>query len=164
MKRVFLLDKSGSMESRISDTIGGFNTFVNEQKQFGGTLTLYTFSDRLNCVFRDVPIDDVKPLDNYAPSGNTALYDAMGEILNIHEDGTLAVLTDGEENASRRYTKAHVKDLIKRSRMNVIYFGADIEDAAELGIKNAHYYNGDRTPETFRMLSQEVSSPQAFLI
>ena len=164
MKRVFLLDKSGSMEPRIADTLGGFNSFVNEQKQFGGTLTLYTFSDRISCVYRDVPIDYVKPLEDYVPSGNTALYDAMGEILNTHEEGTFAIMTDGEENASRKYTKAHVKDLIKRSKMNVIYFGADIEDANDMGIHNAHYYDGNNTPETFRMLSQEVSSPQAFLI
>lgn len=164
MKRVVLLDKSGSMESRISDTLGGFKTFVDDQKQLGGTLSLYTFSDSMNCVYRDVPIEEVNPLVDYKPSGNTALYDAMGEILNTHEDGTLAVITDGEENASKTYTRAHVKDLIKRSRMNVIYFGADIDDAVELGIKNTHHYDGARTPEMFRMLSQEVSSPSAFLI
>ena len=152
------------MGTRIADTIGGFNSFVNDQKKSGGTLSLYTFSDTMTCVFRDVPIEDVKPLEDYVPYGNTALYDAMGEILNTHEDGILAVLTDGEENSSHTYTKAHVKDLIKRSRMNVIYFGADIDDAKELGIRNAHHYDGSNTPETFRVLSQEVSSQSTYLI
>lgn len=161
MNRVFLLDSSGSMYSRIADTIGGFNSFVDEQKTQGGTLSLYTFSNKLKCVFKDVPIDQVTPLKEYHPSGNTALYDAMGEVLNMHEDGTLVVMTDGEENSSKTYTKAHVKDLIKKSKMNVIYAGADIDDAIDLGIKNTHHYDGARTPEMFRMLSQEVSLQRA---
>lgn len=159
MERVFLLDKSGSMQSRVSDTIGGFNSFVDEQMKEGGTLSLYTFSDRLTNVYRAIPIKDVKPLtpSDYIPSGNTALYDAMGTILNTHNTGTLVVMTDGEENASRKYTKAHVKDLIARSKLNIIYAGADIDDAVELGVHSVHHYDGQRTPEMFRLLSQELS-------
>jgi hypothetical protein len=160
MERVFLLDKSGSMQSRVADTIGGFNTLVSEQMNEGGTMSLYTFSDKLTCEYTGVPIKDVKPMtaEDYKPSGNTALYDAMGDILNKHDTGTFVVMTDGEENASRKYTKAHVKDLIARSKLTIIYAGADIEDAVELGVHSVHHYDGHRTPEMFRLLSQEISN------
>lgn len=159
MKRVFLLDKSGSMCPRVSDTIGGFNSFVDEQKKEGGTLSLYTFSDYVQCVYKDKPIEEIEEMkeEDYRPLGNTALYDAMGEILNSHNDGTFVILTDGEENSSRTYTKKHVKDLISRSNLKIIYAGADIEDAKDMGISNTHHYDGARTPQTFRLLSQEVS-------
>ena len=161
MKRIFLLDSSGSMHTRINDTIGGFNSFVDDQKKDGGTLSLYTFSDIVKNVYMDVPIDEVKPLtvDDYKPSGNTALYDAMGHILNEYQgsEGTFVIMTDGEENSSRKYTHAHVKDLVKLSKLTIIYAGADIEDAKQLNIDTTFKYNGNRTPEMFRLLSQTVS-------
>lgn len=160
MNRIFLLDKSGSMHERIADAIGGFNSFVEEQKKIDGTLTLYTFNDKLTCEYTNVDIQEVKPMDrsSYVPGGNTALYDAMGHVLNDHDVvGKLIILTDGEENSSRHYTKSHVKDLIKHSKLEIIYAGADIEDAKELGIANRFHYDGSGTPEIMRLLSTEVS-------
>lgn len=156
MKRIiFLLDKSGSMEPRVTDTIGGFQTFVKEASP-ETLITLYTFSDRLTNVFRDQPPTNAKLID-YTPCGNTALYDAMGEILSVHkEEGTFIIMTDGEENASRKYTKAHVKDLIKATKLTLVYAGADIDDAIDLGVHTTYHYDGLRTPEMFRMLSQSV--------
>jgi len=45
MDRIFLLDRSGSMESCWDDTIGGFNSFLKDQTALGlgGTLTLIQF-------------------------------------------------------------------------------------------------------------------------
>lgn len=166
MKRIFLLDSSGSMYERIDDTIGGFNAFVDEQKKDGkgGTLSLYTFSDHMKNVYKDTPIDEVQPMttETYRPRGNTALYDSMGQILNEYEDseGIFVIMTDGEENASKKYTHAHVKDLVKRSKLTIIYAGADIEDARSLNVPTVFGYNGARTPDMFRLLSQTVSASQ----
>lgn len=178
-KRIFLLDSSGSMESVLEDTIGGFNSFVRSQVPLGGTLSFYTFSDRCKCEYRNVPIEDVKPLthETYIPGGSTALYDAMGKVLtdngepldndaDLERDNgeplatTLVVLTDGQENASRKYTKSHVKDLIRFAgdRLSVIYIGVDIEEAADLGIQNTLEYEPARTPDLFRLVSESVSS------
>ena len=159
-KRVFLLDKSGSMESCIDDTIGGFNAFVREQIPLGGDLSLYTFSDTWKCEYKDKPIDEVPFLskDTYVPGGSTALYDSMGHILKTHKHvGTFVVMTDGQENSSKRYTKSHVKDLIEMSNLDVIYVGCDIEDATDMGITNTMFYNGANTPEVLRNVSQSVS-------
>lgn len=161
--RVFLLDKSGSMESVLDDTIGGFNSFVRSQIPLGGTLTLYTFSDTCTCEYRNVPIEDVKPLTNetYVPGGSTALYDAMGTVIKNEKGtaGTFVILTDGQENASKKYTKSHVKDLIRLSspELDVIYVGVDLEDAADLGIEHTMQYTPERTPELFRNVSESVA-------
>ena len=159
--RIFLLDKSGSMDAVLDDTIGGFNSFVREQVSLGGTLTLYTFSDTCKCEYRDVPISDVKPLtrDTYVPNGNTALYDSMGQILKDYQDkeGTFVILTDGQENSSRKYTKRHIKDLIELSKLDVMYVGVDIDSATDMGIRNTVSYDPARTPEMFRLVSESVS-------
>ena len=159
-KRIFLLDKSGSMEMRLDDAIGGFNAFVREQISLGGDLSLYTFSDMCTCEYKDVPIDKVPSLtrENYFPGGSTALFDSMGKILKEPKHaGTFVVLTDGIENASREYTKAHVKDLIENSQLDVIYIGSDIEQANDIGVHNTLFYDGNNTPEILRTVSESVA-------
>ena len=160
--RIFLLDKSGSMETVLDDTIGGFNSFLREQVPLGGNLTLYTFSDTCKCEYRDVPIEEVNPLthDTYIPGGSTALYDSMGTILKDYtgKEGIFVVLTDGQENSSRKYTKAHVKDLIEASKLEMMYVGVDLDSAADMGIRNTVTYDHARTPEMFRLVSQSVTA------
>jgi hypothetical protein len=45
---VFVLDRSGSMANLVDDTIGGFNSFVNQQKKETGEarLTTILFDDK----------------------------------------------------------------------------------------------------------------------
>lgn len=158
---VFLLDRSGSMNEVLDDTIGGFNSFVRSQEPMGGTMSLYTFNDKCKCVYRDVPIESVEALstNNYVPSGPTALYDAMGQVLKEYtgKNGTLVVLTDGQENSSTKYTKSHVKDLIEVSKLDVIYVGVDIDDAKDLGIRTTLAYDREDTQEMFRNVSESVT-------
>lgn len=163
-RRVFLLDKSGSMEMRLEDTIGGFNAFVRDQVSLGGTLTLYTFSDRCTCEYRDIPIDEVPLLtcETYVPGGSTALFDSMGHILKSYEGdedgGTFVIMTDGQENASRKFSKKCVKNLIKLSKLDIIYVGCDIEEASDMGIHNTLFYDGRDTPDILRSVSESVSA------
>lgn len=160
--RIFLLDKSGSMDSVLDDTIGGFNSFVRDQVHLGGTLTLYTFSTTCTCEYRDVPIEEVPFLthETYVPGGNTALYDAMGTILKDYagKEGSFVILTDGQENSSRKFTKNHVKDLIEMSKLDVMYVGVDIDSAVDMGIRHTVEYDACRTPDLFRLVSQSVSA------
>lgn len=160
MKVAFLLDKSGSMHPQSDDAIGSFNAFVKNQPD-GTELSLWTFSNDLQCVFKDTPVRDVKPItpDDYRPSGGTALYDAMGEVLQGLSAGDLmVVLTDGEENSSSQYTKQQVKDLIELSKVDVIYAGVDLDDAKELGIQRVFKYDGTNTPDIMTTLSQESAT------
>lgn len=162
-RRTFLLDKSGSMDSILDDTIGGFNSFVRSQIPLGGTLSLYTFSDECTCEYKDKPIEEVPMLtrETYVPGGSTALYDSMGHVLSDTTcgGGTFVILTDGQENTSKKYTKAHVKDLIRMSTdLDVMYVGVDIDEATEMGIENTLHFDPEKTPELFRLVSESVSS------
>ena len=164
MERVFLLDRSGSMESCIDDTIEGFNTFVESQKEFGGTMTLCLFDHEFNTVYDKVPIDQVNPLtrDTYVPRGGTALHDAMGQVLkmNLSDDVMVIILTDGEENSSSKYTAAHVKDLVDAKPWKFVYLGANqdaVLTAQGLGIQTSMGYDTSKTPELFRGLSAAVT-------
>ena len=159
--RTFLLDRSGSMNSILDDTIGGFNSFVSSQIPLGGTLSLYTFSDECTCEYKDKPIDEVPLLtrETYVPGGSTALYDSMGSILSETPTGTFVILTDGQENTSKKYTKYHVKDLIRMSQnLDVMYVGVDIDEATDMGIENTLHFDPEKTPELFRLVSESVSS------
>lgn len=167
--RVFLLDRSGSMETCRDDTIEGFNAFVDAQKADGGTLTLLLFDHEVNVLYENKAIGDVEPLthDTFVPRGGTALYDALGHVLkmDLPRDTVCIVLTDGDENSSKTYTGAHVKDLIESKQTNegwsFVYLGANqntIMNAQRLGIRTSVGYDaGTNTPELFRALSQTVS-------
>ncbi|NLA35840.1 MAG: VWA domain-containing protein [Actinobacteria bacterium] len=148
---VFLLDRSGSMQSIKSDVEGGFAAFVEEQRNAPGecTATLAQFDDRYELVFSAIPIDEVGPLA-LAPRGRTALLDSMGTLITdtgarLHatpddeRPGTVivAIMTDGMENASREWTYPAIKSLVEqRTNENgweFLYMGAD-QDAIEVGV------------------------------
>lgn len=174
MDRIFILDRSGSMESCIDDTIGGFNAFVRDQVAFGGTMTLVLFDHEYTPVYANKPIAEVEPLtrETYKPRGSTALLDAIGK--SIKDVGaqtipTVIILTDGQENSSHTYTKAHVKDLIEARQVDgwtFVYLGANQDafaEAGSLGIAPGATMNYDahRTPEAFRTLSVAMSQASA---
>jgi hypothetical protein len=165
MDRVFLLDRSGSMESCRNDTIDGFNTFIDSQKQFGGTMTLCLFDDQFETVYEKTPIEDVPVLteDTFVPRGGTALLDAMGQVLKMQlsDDTMVIILTDGDENSSVTYTSAHINDLVNLKPWKFVYLGANqdaVLAATNLGIKTSLGYDVNRTPELFRTLSETVSN------
>jgi len=165
MDRVFLLDRSGSMETCVKDTIDGFNTFVESQKQFGGTLTLCLFDHKFDTVYEKMPIDEVPLLneETFVPRGGTALLDAMGQVIKmkLSDDAMVIILTDGEENSSQLYTSAHIKDLVDLKPWKFVYLGANqdaVLAAENLGIKTSLEYDSNRTPDVFRTLSTAMTN------
>lgn len=166
--RVFILDRSGSMEMCREDTINGYNAFVDAQKEQGGTMTLVLFDHEITTVYENVPIEEVVPLnrETFEPRGSTALLDAVGHVLkmNLPRESIVVILTDGEENSSVKYTTEHVKDLLEMREKNdgwsFIYLGANqdtITAASNLGIRTSvGFENGTQTPELFRALSQGI--------
>ena len=168
---IFLLDRSGSMETCWDDTIGGFNAFVADQKALGGKLTLIQFDHEILTSYENLELKDVQSLtrETFRPRGSTALLDAIGTTLKGWKGSgtpTLIILTDGLENASNKFTKAHVKDLIEQKQKEgwiVMYLGANQDaftEAGSMGIDRRFTMNYDprRTPEAFSTLSQEVSN------
>jgi len=175
--RIFLLDRSGSMDTIADDTIGGFNSFVKEQKDFGGTLSLYLFDHEILCSYQHTDITKVPLMDNktFQPRGSTALNDAIGNIIKsqaIPDDAAaqgitvkFVILTDGMENSSTTYTSAHIKDLIEiqtKKGWDFMYLGANQDAftvAETMGIarQNAMTFDTTNTPEAFRTLSATMS-------
>ena len=164
---VFIIDKSGSMSDLVSDTIGGFNSMLNEQKEnnVDGKVLVSTvlFNERRKVVHDREDIVNVKEMTkkNYVPSGCTALIDAIGygikHISSVHKyirpedipDHTLfIIITDGLENASHTYSSNEVKEMIKDKQDNdnweFMFIGANIdsvETAEEMGIDKDYAIN-----------------------
>jgi hypothetical protein len=155
------------MNSCLQDTIGGFNAFVDSQKEFGGTLTLCTFDHEFEMVYEKVPIDKVPPLD-FVPRGLTALYDAMGKVLkmSLTDDAMVIVLTDGVENASKTYTAAHIKDLVEMKPWKFVYLGANQDvflNSANIGIRTSLSYDSPKDAfQTLTALSTQYSQGLKF--
>jgi hypothetical protein len=156
------------MESCRDDVIGGFNTFVSDQKALGGNLTLIQFDDEYEVVYSETPLDKVGPLtrETFVPRGSTALLDAIGKTIKegrFQAPPLCIIFTDGLENTSRTYTKAHVKDLIEQKTKEgwtFMYLGANQDafaEAGSMGISRAQNFDVTRTPDVFRTLSQTAS-------
>ena len=118
MNIVFLLDRSGSMSGSESDTIGGYNSFLNEQrkKNINTKITTVLFDDKYELLHNQKSINEVKNLTekDYYVRGCTALLDAIGITIKNIEKNTdnekvlFVITTDGLENASHEYTKEQV--------------------------------------------------------
>lgn len=181
---VFILDRSGSMSGLEADTIGGFNSMIEKQKQEEGDAYVSTllFDTTVDVIHDRLPLDEVPALTDkeYYVRGCTALLDAVGgaihHIGNIHKyarkedvpEKTLFVITtDGMENASREYTYERVRHMIERQEKKYgwefLFLGANIDAAAEakrFGIDASHAvdYHSDEvgTALNYEVLSETV--------
>ena len=155
---VFILDRSGSMSGFEADTIGGFNSTIERQKEQEGKVYVSTvlFDNYSEVIHDRVDINEIKPMTrkDYNVRGCTALLDAIGgaihHIGNVHkyarpedvpEHTIFIITTDGMENASQRYSSQDIKAKIKRQTekygWEFIFLGANIDatrEAARFGI------------------------------
>lgn len=117
---ICVLDRSGSMNSLISDVIGGFNQFVKEQKAIEGDaiLSLYIFDTEYEVIHDRIDLQDVPELTEkeYFARGGTALNDAIGKSLSSNHDARAIVFinTDGYENASREFSSEDVRKMVEK--------------------------------------------------
>ncbi len=183
---VFILDRSGSMSGLESDTIGGFNSMIEKQKNAEGEALISTvlFDNTSEVIHDRVSVQSIKPMtrDDYTVRGCTALLDAIGgaihHIGNVHKyarnedvpEHTLFVITtDGMENASRRYDSEKVKKMIERQKekygWEFLFLGANIdavETARHFGISEdrAVNYHSDSegTQLNYEVLSEAICS------
>lgn len=181
-----LLDRSGSMASIADDVVGGFNTYLQEQREEPGeariTLGQFDGQDPFEVLIDGVDLDDVEDLDprRYRPRGNTPLLDAVGAMIaRIDEeiftradkglpieDQVVVIITDGHENASREFTGQAVADLIAARREQAwtfVFLGADeasIRDSVAMGVaaRNTTGWEATKhgTGEMFGKLSKET--------
>lgn len=145
-----ILDRSGSMGPRQADVIGGFNQFLQDQRQAPGRarMILTQFNTEVTPPTPAVPIAEVLPLTpaTYTPGGNTALFDAIAQTVGRAdaekqpgERVLCLIVTDGEENSSRETTLEQVRTIIReregRGDWTFAYLGAAPDRwAAETGM------------------------------
>ncbi len=156
---VFILDRSGSMSGLEGDTIGGFNSLIEKQKKLDGKcyVTTVLFDNVSETIHDRVELSEIRPMteDDYSVRGCTALLDALGDtirhIAQIHhyarpedvpEHTTFVIMTDGMENASRRYDSDTVKRKIRHEQekygWEFLFLAANIdavETAGRYGIR-----------------------------
>lgn len=153
-----VVDKSGSMGDCIPMTIEGYNEqvarireltaeFPEQDMQIGLTL----FNGHVEHQFICQPATEAFLMNsnNYVPSGNTALLDAVGKSIALIDEKkavserqlpttvVMVILTDGHENASRHYSLREVKEMIESRQESgswtFSYLGATLDavDIAE---------------------------------
>lgn len=145
---IFILDRSGSMHHLESDTIGGYNSFLDQQRAEEGEaqVTTVLFDDKYEILHDCVDIKQVQPITRkeYYARGSTALLDAIGKTIKevehrqnfTAEDETpektmVVIITDGLENASREYDLDTVKKMVtaqqEKHGWEFIFLGANID-------------------------------------
>jgi uncharacterized protein YegL len=181
---IFLIDRSGSMEGLESDTIGGFNAFIQNQRKLEGEtiVTAVLFDDQYEILWNGMDANQVKLTDhNYYVRGCTALLDAVGKTIfdvgfrlsNTTEEKKpgkviFVITTDGLENASSEFSYQKVKELIKHQQekynWEFIFLGANIdagEEAESLGIdiENAYSFEASEkgVEKMYNMVCDAVS-------
>lgn len=182
---VFILDKSGSMTGLESDTIGGYNSMLEKQKQVQGecAVTTVLFDHGYELLHDRIDIRAVAAIteEEYQVGGSTALLDAMGitinKIRNVQkktaekyraEKVMFVIITDGQENSSREYSvdkiKAQVEQHQQQYGWEFIFLGANmdaLEVARHYGISadRAQSYHADKVGVglNFSVISETVA-------
>lgn len=140
----FLIDSSGSMSSIKKAMESGFSEFIDAQKKNkidDMFVTLTTFAYDFKTVYSNKNIDNVESI-TIEPHGGTALYDAISSLFGIIEETKkkdsniiICIVTDGEENSSKKKNVNDIKKLISEAGEKgyiVEYMGAN-QDAVLAG-------------------------------
>ncbi len=157
----FIVDESSSMGLSINDVKQGFKTMIEEQKKIENgkcTVSLFRFASTVKEDFIGKDVSEIDTID-YKPWGSTAMNDGigmaitkLGQWLNDMKEedkpskNLIVIMTDGEENASKEYTFAKVKEMIKHQEekynWSFVYMGTDLtsmKDVENLGIKMSSF-------------------------
>lgn len=150
---VFVADRSGSMKTICAGACRGYNEFVDGQKKAGGICYVSTlmFDSLRTYLHSRAPIHQVPKIDPkiWAPNSMTALRDAVGEavrqaqkdekIIEAWHPGipvhtTIAIITDGEENDSKIWSRAALQELVCTARIQgfTFLFQAANQDSAKV--------------------------------
>jgi len=146
---IFIVDRSGSMESIRMDMIGGFNSFIKEQRKVPTEckVSFFQFDTQPPIpekVYEMLNINEVKDLtpQTFVPRGGTPLLDAVASVIrsvgerlsNTAEDEKpekvlVVCITDGEENSSHEWNSEQVAQMIEHQEKNYkwefVYLGAN---------------------------------------
>lgn len=178
-----VVDRSGSMSTMRHAVIEGLNAFLHEQQgQLGECLvTMHQFdTGGFDTLFSAMEVKQVRDatLMDFVPRGGTPLYDAIGRAImhaqvraEYHKDEQpiIVVMTDGEENSSKEYSREKVFDLIKQKEAQgwvFTYLGANQDSFAvggAVGFHRASIQNWDNASMAYSAVSNAVTSTRTRL-
>lgn len=143
----FILDESGTMLAQMSDTIKGYNEYIDKLKaDHEGERILFSltqFNSNARVIHNAELIEDIPHLskDSYNPNNwpwnerMTALYDAIGNTITelskrIDQDTNVLIvtMTDGLENNSKKFSLSQIKEMVdekKKKEWSFVFMGAD---------------------------------------
>jgi uncharacterized protein YegL len=175
---LIILDESGSMQSIKVPIVNGFNKLVQsikevelqypEQEHF---ISLVSFNGRgLKVLHSMDSVSKLKEINSsqYQPNSGTPLFDAVGFSVNALNDSLktktdykvlVTIMTDGEENASNKFSGNDIKmlvDTLKQQNWTFTYIGTDhdIESIAKsLSIDNKLYF--DKTQDGINQMFEK---------
>jgi hypothetical protein len=166
-----------------NDVIGGFNAFIDEQIRNGAdarmTIVQFDSQDPQDVTIWGAPLPEITHLDSqsFVPRGSTPLLDATGLLIGRTmvdqaarvaaglqaEDIIFVTITDGEENQSREFNLAQIRELVeKRTKEGwaFIYLSAGIDayaDAAQMGIHSGDTQQWKRDGKNARLAFSSTS-------
>lgn len=146
MNIYMLIDRSASMGVRWDEVMSSINAYVDELtkkkvvKKSKITIAVFDFMNgelSFDIVRRNIRAKEWEPIGyrEFPPRGQTPLYDAIEHFVTvINKDNpkksTVAIMTDGHENASRTTTMADAKAMLDKLRekdYDVVFLGADFD-------------------------------------
>lgn len=171
---IYILDRSGSMQTIWDDAFNGLNQFILDQKALEREkcyFQLTVFDNEIYDLLEMQPIDrvDILTPDMVSPRGATALLDAMGSTIETARDNqreldmrpdktSVIVMTDGRENASQKYTRERVNNMVRQQRhmhgWDFIFMGADMDAFSEglsLGIPRDKVHGWEKSKDGTRI-------------
>jgi len=158
---VAIINKSGSMKALAEDTVGGYNNFIEKQKELPGNAVLTTVLSNISYkVLHDrKPIKKAKPIDikDFVAKGKSALLDALGDTINdiglklfntpeAERPGKVIffIITDSLDTASKEYTHDKIKYMVEQQhnvyKWEFIFVGANL-DVNSLADSMGIYWN-----------------------
>ena len=182
----YIIDKSGSMSDCQQQTVKCMNEqfaslqhLALDEKEQEFKASLHFFNDQLHTL-----INEQNPMNfprlqtsDFCPSGNTALYDAIGIVASAerlksqesvkkgHKKVVFVIITDGYENRSLLYTSENIRKLILEMQNEgyiFMFLGAIIDAknvATKMNIKEEHahsFYKKDMN-SVFKKMGNSLS-------
>ena len=174
-----VVDRSGSMASMRSELVEGLNVFMEEQRKVGpAKVTVIEFDNVVDSVLDSVDLAQVPKFgdEHFQPRGMTALLDGIGSMIETMEsrvpsgklEGSAApvivILTDGQENASQKFSREKIFDTISQKKAlgwKITFMGANQDAIAvgqSFGVDRGSCVTYDATPEKQRAVWEATSA------
>jgi len=167
----FVLDESGSMSVGRDTIVKGMNEQIQTLKSrfkdglIEPVVSFVKFADNVITLYEGKHIDSLQEFElmSYNPNGSTALYDAVGTTIDMMEkmDGIrdegnsalLIIITDGEENASKKFKSKQIAEKIQTlqntKKWTITYLGPNNVDLSKVNtatqISYGNMYSADLT-------------------